>query len=416
MRLRTTLRCLGCGAQYAPDTLMNLCPVDHRPVQVVVDIEGLKHAYPDLSWYRPERKSLWRFGPLLGFDPEDAQDAKSIVNLGEGYTPHLNLSNDPLAKALDVKLFIKDEGMAHPGYGANPTGSFKDRGMVMVATMARELGLSKLAVPTQGNAGDSLTRYALAAGMDIAVVMPNDTPMPIMGQVAAESVRTQSVKLELVEGTIREAGARIKSHWMPQDYFSCATFQEPGWRIEGKKTLGLEIAEPRPESPGWSLPDVIVYPTGGGTGVLGMWKAFDELEALGLIGSQRPRMVCVQSEATPPLMQAWEQGDEDTTAAEAGHTLAVGLNVPGGVGHFKVLEIMRKSQGRALVVDEQTMAAACQHLWREHRIWICPEGAACYAAIQQLHDLGELSSGETLMLVNTGSAEKYLDIMRHLLA
>jgi len=357
---------------------------------------------------------MWRFGVLLGFDPIDTPS--SIVTLGEGYTPHVDLSSDALAASLQISLHLKDEGKPHAGYGANPTGSFKDRGMSMVATMAQHLGISKLAVPTQGNAGDSLTRYALNCGLEVAVVMPDDTPMPIMGQVAAEAARHSSVQLDLVSGTIREAGARVRAHWVPKGYFSCATFQEPGWRIEGKKTLGLEIAEPREGRTHWELPDVIVYPTGGGTGVLGMWKAFDELEQLGLIDARRPRMVCVQSEATAPIVNAWANGASDTESSDAGETLAVGLNVPAGVGHFRVLEILRESGGEALAVSEAAMIEAIQYLWRTYRIWISPEGAACYAALPKLRDLDVVKPNDSVMLVNTGSAEKYLDTMRHLLA
>jgi threonine synthase len=222
------------------------------------------------------------------------------------------------------------------------------------------------------------------------------------------------VKLELVGPTIREAGAYLKQHYVPQGYFSVATFQEPGWRIEGKKTLGLELAEPAPGETRWSLPDAVIYPTGGGTGVLGMWKAWDELEVLGLIDARRPRMLCFQSAVTAPLVQAFDAGADDTTPVTAGETLAFGLNVPGGVGHFRVLQILRASGGAAVAVSEADTAAELQRLWRDRREWISPEGAACLAALPQLLDRGLLRRGERVIAVNTGSAEKYLPALRHL--
>jgi len=288
--------------------------------------------------------------------------------------------------------------------------------MAMVAAQARRLGLQRLAVPTQGNAGDSLVRYALAGGLSVVVAMPEDTPLPIMGGIAAAAHRhPDRVRLELAGPTIRESAALLKQKYVAQGWFSVATFQEPGWRIEGKKSLGLELAEPAPGETRWSLPDAVIYPTGGGTGVLGMWKAWDELQALGLIDARRPRMICVQSEATPPLVQAFDAGDDDTSVVVAGHTLAVGLNVPGGVGHFRVLQIIRASQGAAVAVSEADIAAEFARLWREKPEWIGPEGAACLAALPQLLDRGLILRGERVVAVNTGSAEKYLPELRHLM-
>lgn len=409
------LRGLGSGIEYPADTLMNLDPADGRPVEIVLDLERLRRERPDFGWYHPERRDLWRFGALLPLDIADPGDLPHIVSLGEGGTPLRPYDDHPVARANDWVLQIKDEGKAVPGYGANPTQSFKDRGMTMTASMARRFGLRRLAIPTQGNAGDSLMEYALAGGMEIAVIMPDDTPMPILGRVAAAALQRPEVSLDLVKGTIREAGALMREKYLPQGYFNCATFQEPGWRIDGKKTLGLELAEPLPGSAAWRLPDVIVYPTGGGTGVLGMWKAFAELEALGVIGPERPRMVCVQSSQTAPIVEAWRSGALDTTPVTAGKTLATGLNVPAGVGHFKVLEIIRASGGCALAVDEADTAAALQEVWSTKRWWLCPEAAACLAALEQLADQGAIKRGERVVVVNTGSLEKYLPELRHLL-
>jgi len=237
--------------------------------------------------------------------------------------------------------------------------------------------------------------------------MPDDTPRGILGRVAALAARDSRVRLELVSGTIREAGARVKSHWVPAGWFSAATFQEPGWRIEGKKTLGLELAEPASPGDEWRLPDVIVYPTGGGTGLLGMWKAFDELEALGHVGPERPRMIAVQSAATRPIVDAFAAGAMDTRPAPAGTTLAVGLNVPGGVGHFRVLEILRASGGGALAVDEAAMRASFLEARRTLGMALCPEGAACLAALPGLLEAGLIRAGDRVVVVNTCAPQKY---------
>lgn len=409
------LRGLQSGAEYPADQLMNLDPVDNRPVEMVLDLERLAAEQPGNGWYHPERNDLWRFGALLALDINNPRDRENIVSLGEGNTPELDYRDHPLAKQAGLRLFVKDEGRAWPGFGSNPTRSFKDRGMAMTTSMAKSFGLKKLVVPTQGNAGDSLAEYALAAGLQAAVIMPENTPMPIMGKVAAYAARYPGFEIRLVEGTIREAGQLMKSEYLPDGWFNVATFQEPGWRIDGKKTLGLEMAEP--DSPGgaWELPDVIIYPTGGGTGVLGMWKAFGELQALGLIGDKRPRIYCVQSSATAPLVRAFEHGHIDTVAKDPGKTLAYGLNVPGGIGHFKVLDIIRSSGGRALAIDEQQIKENLTSVWQDKHWWICPEGAACLAAIGPLLDFGELKKGDKVVLINTGSAEKYLPELQHLM-
>jgi threonine synthase len=401
------LRGIGSGATYPADAVMNLCPVDGRPVEIVLDLERLRAERPDAGWYRPARRDMWRFGGLLPLDAGDPQEAGDIVTLGEGATPLRAASAWPLAGQGGFSLQVKDEGNPCPGYGANPTRSFKDRGMAVVASLARRRGLKRLVVPTQGNAGDSLAEYALAAGLEVAVVMPDDTPQGILARVAALARQDARVQLELVGGTIREAGARVKSHWVPAGWFSVATFQEPGWRIEGKKTLGLELAEPPSPGEEWQLPDVIVYPTGGGTGLLGMWKAFGELEALGLVGSGRPRMVAVQSEATRPIVDAFEAGEGDTRPGPAGATLAVGLNVPGGVGHFRVLEILRTSGGGALAVEEAAIRAAFHQARGALGLSLCPEGAACLAALPRLLEAGLIRAGDRVVVVNTCAAEKY---------
>jgi threonine synthase len=409
------LKCIRCGAQYPADKVMNLCPVDGSPVEIVMDLERLASERPMQGWYHPGRNDMWRFGGLLPLDIDDPGDRRHIVSLGEGNTPLLDYNDHPLARQHGFTLLVKDEGKAHPGFGANPTQSFKDRGMAMTISMAHKAGLSKLAVPTQGNAGDSLCEYAYAAGMEAVVAMPDNTPMPILGRVAALAHRSDRFKLELVTGTIREAGALLKEKWLDKGYFSVATFQEPGWRIDGKKTLGLELAEPGKAGTEWTLPDVVIYPTGGGTGVLGMWKAWNELEQLGLIGKQRPKMICVQSENTPPLVNAFNSTATEVAPVAAGETLAYGVNVPGGVGHFKVLDIIRASGGAAIGVAEEDMCHTLTGVWKDKRWWVCPEGAACLAALPRLLGDGLIRKGDKVVAFNTGSLEKYLPDLRHLL-
>ena len=415
----TYVRCLrgiASAVEYPADVPMNLDPADGRPVEMVLDLERLAREKPGAGWYQPARRDIWRFGALMALDIDDPRDSRHIVPLGEGATPLL-CRDHPLARKGGFTLQVKEEGKAHAGYGANPTQSFKDRGMAMVVAQARRLGIDRLAVPTQGNAGDSLTCYALAAGLSVVVAMPDDTPVPILGNVALAAHRhPRQVILERVGPTIREAGALLKEKYLPLGYFPVATFQEPGWRIEGKKSLGLELAEPAPGSTRWNLPDVVLYPTGGGTGVLGMWKAWDELQALGLIDARRPRMICVQSAEMGPLVRAFETGRTDTTAQSGQGTIAYGLNVPAGVGHFRVLEIIRASGGVAVAVSEADIAAAMARDWVGSRNGLGPEGAACLAALPQLLDLGLLKRGERVVAVNTGSIEKYLPAVRHLLA
>lgn len=415
MRYISHLNCTTCGTVYPADRLMGLCPIDGHRVQIVIDCARLKEERGQDGWRTPARKDLWRFGGLLPLDSADAEDRRHIVSLGEGSTPCLPYTH-PLADRLACRLEVKDEGKPYPGFGANPTLSFKDRGMAMTVSMARAFGLTRLAVPTQGNAGDSLAEYAVAAGIQAAIVMSPDTDLPILGRVAALArLHPEQITLDLVEGTIVDCAVRIREHYVPQGYFSVATFQEPGWRTEGKKTLGLELAEPagdRLESRRWKVPDVIVYPTGGGTGIVGMAKAFDELESLGLIGSERPRMVSVQSTATTPLVRAFEAGDRDITPLPPGKTIATGLNVARNIGHIDVLRILRESGGCALAVTDERIIETIRTEWRERRFAWSPEGAATLAVIPELAERGMIKPKDRVVLVNTAAAEKSMPTIR----
>lgn len=419
MRYVAELQCSTCGTVYPADRRMNLCERDGRPVQLRLDLDRLRRERGRDGGWDPTRPNLWRFGGLLPLDPADPEDARSIVSLGEGHTPEVPYET-PLSRSAGFRLFVKDEGKPYPGYGANPTLSFKDRGMAMTVSMARALGIDRLAVPTQGNAGDSLARYAVAAGLQAAVVMSPDTDLPVLGSVAAlAALHPDLLTLELVAGTILESGRRVREHYVPAGYFSVATFQEPGWRTEGKKTLGLEMAEPagdRLADRRWELPDVIVYPTGGGTGVVGMAKAFDELEALGLVDSRRPRMICVQSSATDPIVRAFQEGAEDIQPRPPGKTVATGLNVAQNPGHINVLRILRESGGCALAVDDAAILRTIADEWRERRFAWSPEGVSTLASLPELVDRRLIGPGDRVVLVNTASAEKYLPTIRASLA
>jgi threonine synthase len=397
---------------------MNLCERDGRPIQVVLDLERLQAEQGRDGWLAPSRRDLWRFGGLLPLDVNDPEDRRYIHTLGEGFTPSRSYPH-PLARRLGCRLEVKDEGKHYAGFGGNPTLSFKDRGMAMTVAIARSLGLTRLAVPTQGNAGDSLAEYAVAAKVEAVIVMPADTDMPVLGRVAALArLHPERVSLDIVKGTIVECGQRVREQYVPRGYFNVATFQEPGWRTEGKKTLGLEMAEPAGErlaEKRWELPDVIIYPTGGGTGVVGMAKAFDELEALGLVGPARPRIVCVQSTASTPLVRAFESGAADVEPRPPGRTIATGLNVARNVGHVNVLRIIRATGGCALAVSEEAIRETIRTEWRDRRFAWSPEGAATLVALPDLADRRMIRPGDRVVLVNTASAEKYLPAVRELL-
>jgi threonine synthase len=412
------LVCSFCGSQYPRDRVMNLCEQDGRPLQIVLDLERLRSERGRDGWWHPNRRNLWRFGGLLPLDFDSPDDRRHITTMGEGCTPSCPYAH-PVAQSVGCVVEVKDEGRHYPGFGGNPTLSFKDRGMAMTVAMARSLDLTRLAVPTQGNAGDSLAEYAVAAGIETIITMSPDTDLPVLGKVAAYALlHPEQVKLELVAGTIVDCARRIREEYVPRGYFSVATFQEPGWRTEGKKTLGLEMAEPAGERLAerrWQLPDVIVYPTGGGTGVVGMAKAFDELEALGLVGPDRPRMVCVQSTASTPIVRAFEAGAADIEPLPPGRTIATGLNVAQNVGHVNVLRIIRETGGCALSISEEAITAAIRDEWRDRRFAWSPEGAATVAALPELADRGLIRAGDRVVIVNTASAEKYLPTIRELL-
>lgn len=310
------------------------------------------------------------------------------VSLGEGGTPLLRA--EKFEKYID--LWIKDESV-------NPTQSFKARGMSVAVSMAKHLGATKLAVPSAGNAGGALAAYAARAGLEAHIFMPRDTP-----RANIIECRELGAHVDLIDGLITDCGAEIGRRKDAEGWFDVSTLKEP-YRIEGKKTLGYELAEQMD----WKLPDVIIYPTGGGTGLIGMWKAFGEMETLGWIGSKRPRMFSVQATGCAPIVQAFEAGEKLAPEFPNAHTVASGLRVPRAIGDFLMLDILRESNGGAIAVDDDAMIRAVRDVGKAEGLFVAPEGAACFAALKQLRGSGKISAGESVVIFNTGSGIKYLD-------
>jgi threonine synthase len=322
---------------------------------------------------------MWRYEEVL----PDAEP----VSLGEGFTPMLRsrgLSN----------VYIKDEGV-------NPTGSFKARGISAAVTMARTYGLKKLAVPSAGNAGGALAAYAAAGGVEAHIFMPRDVP-------AANRIECEyyGAQVTLVDGLISDCARLVAERKDKEGWFDVSTLKEP-FRVEGKKTMGYEVAEQL----GWRMPQGIIYPTGGGVGLIGMWKAFDEMEQLGWIGPERPQMVCVQSEGCAPIVKAWDEGRQSSEAWPNASTVASGLLVPKAYGDYLVLDILRKSGGLALAVSDEEIMEAMGQWGRTEGIFAAPEGAASLAAYQKLLESCFFSSDDVVVLFNTGTGLKYLDII-----
>nr|MBA2245984.1 threonine synthase [Gemmatimonadota bacterium] len=331
------------------------------------------------------RSDLWRYAELL-----PVRDPVHAVRLGEGGTPLVETPR--LAAELGVgRVWIKDEGL-------NPTASFKARGLCMAISRARELGVREVALPSAGNAGSATAAYAAAAGMAAHVVVPRDTPQPILAEI-----RALGADLELLDGLITDCGARVAEGVREHGWFDLSTLKEP-YRVEGKKTMGFEVAEQL----GWTLPDAIVYPTGGGTGLVGMWKAFEEMEGLGWIGAARPKMISVQAAGCAPIVRAWEEGSQTAEPWEDAWTYASGLRVPRAVGDFLILQAIRTSGGAAVAVPDDEMRQWTGRVGRLTGIFCAPEGAATAAAIPRLLELGVLAASDSVVLFNTGSGLKYV--------
>ena len=316
----------------------------------------------------------------------------AIVSLGEGFTPLLPCPR--LAAHLGVRaLFIKDES-------ANPTGTFKARGMTVAVSMARQLGLTRLAVPSAGNAAGALAAYAARAGIEAYVFMPRDAPVANRREAEAYGAR-----VVLVDGLITDCARRLAEEKAEHGYFDVSTLKEP-YRVEGKKTMAYELVEQLQGQ----VPDVILYPTGGGTGLIGMWKAFEEMEALGWIGPERPRLFAVQARGCAPIVRAFQEGKSEAEEVREAHTIAAGLRVPRALGDFLILDIVRRSRGGAIAVEDHEILEAMRELAHVEGLFVCPEGAACLPALKTLLAQGAIRPDERVVLFNTGSGLKYLDL------
>ena len=369
--------CSRCGAQFSADVARNVCLTDGGPLYVRYDLAAIRQDTSRDS-VADGPASMWRYSVVL----PDAEP----VTLGEGMTPMLRSRKYQ-------NLLIKDEGL-------NPTGSFKARGMSAALTMARHYGIEKLAAPSAGNAGGALACYAAAAGLEAHVFMPKDVPLANRLEVEASGAH-----LTLVDGLISDCGRMVAERKDAEGWFDVSTLKEP-FRVEGKKTMGYEVAEQL----GWRLPDAILYPTGGGVGLIGMWKAFDEMEQLGWIsGGKRPKMICVQASGCSPIIKALQENQPASEMWQNAHTLAAGLRVPKAYGDFIILDIVRKSGGTAVAVGDDDIMAAVRRMASDEGILAAPEGAAALASYEILLNQGFLKDSDKVVLFNTGSGYKYLD-------
>lgn len=378
----THLECSMTGETYAADELHGLSRAG-RPLLVRYDLGGVRAALTkEVLASRPA--DLWRYRELL-----PVRNTRDIVSLGETMTPVFPLENAARA-AGGGEVLVKDEGRL-------PTGSFKARGLVMAVSMAKALGVRHIAMPTNGNAGAALAAYATRAGIRATIFCPQDTPEVNVSEIALQGADTWRVN-----GLIDDCGKIVGGGKEAVGWFDLSTLKEP-YRIEGKKTMGLELAEQL----GWELPDVIFYPTGGGTGLIGMWKAFDELEAIGFIGSKRPRMVAVQAEGCAPIVRAYDDGVEHASRWENAHTVAAGIRVPQAVGDFLILRAVRESGGFAIAVSDEAIEAGLAEVARADGVLLCPEGAATWAAYRQALTEGKVAAGDRVVLFNCATGLKY---------
>lgn len=380
------LECGLCAEKLDPDRLWNLCPKCGKPLLVRHDLDAVRAALEpaDLAGREP---TMWRYRELL-----PVRDDAFKLCLGEGFTPLFRASR--LEREIGHgPLFVKDEGL-------NPTGSFKARGLAVAVSRAFELGVKAVSIPTAGNAGCAMSAYAALAGLEAHVFMPADVPRPFVNEC-----RVLGARVTLIDGLITDCGKAAREGVEKHGRFDLSTLKEP-YRIEGKKTMGCELAEQM----GWTLPDVIIYPTGGGTGLVGMWKAFDEMESLGWIGPQRPRMVTVQSEGCAPMVKAFHEGREFADPWPDARTIADGMRVPAAVGDFLILRALRESGGTAVAVPDSEILEGTFQMGRTTGTWPAPEGGATLAAFLRLRNEGWIRDGESVVLFNTGSGAKYSHI------
>jgi threonine synthase len=378
----THLECSATGERYPADEPHNVSRTG-KPLLVRYDLAGIRHSLSKTALAQRPR-DLWRYRELL-----PVRRAENIVSLGEAVTPLVAMPK--LAARLGAReILVKDEGRL-------PTGSFKARGLVMAVSMAKALGVSHMAMPTNGNAGAALAAYASRAGIRSTIFCPDDTP-----EVNVSEIALQGASVYRVNGLIDDCGKIVAEGKAKVGWFDTSTLKEP-YRIEGKKTMGIELAEQL----GWNVPDVILYPTGGGTGLIGMWKAFAELEAIGFIGAKRPRMVAVQAAGCAPMVRAYERGEEHAARWENAYTIAAGIRVPQALGDFLILHAVRESSGFAIAVDDKAIAAGLDEVARTEGFLMCPEGAATYAALKQALGDGRIRREERAVLFNCATGLKY---------
>jgi threonine synthase len=385
MNYLTHLECSLCGTRYAADELHTLCPDCNRSLLARYDLVAARAAW-DRDTLAARESTLWRYREVL-----PVRNESKAIKLGEGYTPLLHARR--LGEVLGLPhLYIKDEGI-------NPTGSFKARGLCMAVSRAWELGVEEVVIPSAGNAAGAMAAYAARAGLRAHVFMPADVPQPFRLECQA-----LGADVILVEGLITDCGREAQKGSEQHGWFAVSTLKEP-YRLEGKKTMGYELAEQF----NWRLPDVIIYPTGGGTGLIGMWKAFAELGELGWIDEHRPRMVAVQPEGCAPIPRAFHAGDEFAAPWEEAHTVAAGLRVPSAVGDFLMLRALRESHGTAVAVSDGALVVGQMRMGSLEGIFACPEGGATLAALERLLAEGWISPQERIVLFNTGTGLKYPD-------
>ncbi len=385
------LECADCGATVSAETIQHLCPACGGILLARYDLARIQAEVPrERIASRLWSDGLWRYAELLPLD--DPADPMEHVTLGEGATPLLALPW--LSAELGVDAWLKDEGL-------NPTGSFKARGAAVGVTRAKRLGARTIALPTAGNAGAAWAAYGARAGLPVVVAMPRDAPALTQREVSLYGAR-----LHLVDGLISDAGKWIAQGVQAEGWYDASTFKEP-YRLEGKKTMGYELAEQF----GWRPPDVILYPTGGGVGLIGFWKAFQEMAALGWLaeGAKPPRLVVVQAAGCAPVVRAWEAQAEATEFWQGAQTVAAGLRVPGPLAGRLILRVLRETQGTALAIEDDDLRRALGELGR-HGLWVCPEGAALLPAVRRLRNEGWLREGERVVLLNTGSGLVYPDV------
>ena len=379
------LECAACNLRHEARRLLNLCSECGKPLLVRYDLEAAARTLTKES-LGGRRSDMWRYREVLPVENDG-----HLVSLGEGLTPLLRSEN--LARELGIdELYIKDESQ-------NPTQSFKARGMSAAVSMAKELGAKKLAAPSAGNAAGALAAYAARAGLECFIFMPRDTP-----RANVIECEQTGAHVTLMDGLITDCGAEVARRKETEGWFDVSTLKEP-YRVEGKKTLGYELAEQMD----WQLPDVIIYPTGGGTGLIGMWKAFDEMEQMGWIGPKRPRMVTVQASGCAPIVRAFQDGTRHADEVQNAATVASGLRVPKAIGDFLILDALRASGGTAVDVTDEELIAAVGEIGAAEGVFCAPEGAACLPALRKLMDRGEVKASERIVLFNTGAGVKYLE-------